>query len=156
MNSRLNVLNSPLVLGFEQLERTLDRLAKVSNDGYPPYNIEQLDEHTLRITLAVAGFGSEDLAIETENNQLKITGKQVKTEEDCQRVFVHRGIASRQFQRTFVLAEGMEVITANLEHGLLHIDLKRPEPKKRTHKITVSDSSSSGLKNSHDKINKME
>ena len=129
--SRLSLFNSPLLLGFEHFERALDRVNKVSGDGYPPYNIEQLGENELRITLAVAGFTMADLTITIEDNQLVIRGKQT---DDGQRVYLHRGIAARQFQRSFVLAEGIEVRGAWLDNGLLHVDLIRPnvEPRVRT------------------------
>jgi len=134
--SRLSSLNSPLLLGFEQFERTLDRLQKASQDGYPPYNIEQVDGSGIRITLAVAGFARDELDITVENNQLTIRGQ--KTEDDEDRVFLHRGIASRQFQRTFVLADGIEVTDAGLSNGLLNIDLARPEPAVQVRKIEIS------------------
>src|SRR5262249_22615266 len=125
------LFNSPLLLGFEHFERTLDRVNKVSGDGYPPYNVEQIAENELRISLAVAGFTMDNLGITIEDNQLVIRGKQT---EDAQRVYLHRGIAARQFQRSFVLAEGIEVRGAWLENGLLHVDLVRPmvEAKVRT------------------------
>lgn len=134
MSTRLSLFNSPLLLGFDQFERTLDRIAKNAGEGYPPYNIEQIGDDGLRITVAVAGFTSEDLAVQIEDNQLVIRGRQ---QDDKSRVYLHRGIAARQFQRSFVLAEGIEVIGAGLDNGLLHIDLKRvlPEPKVRTIKI---------------------
>jgi HSP20 family molecular chaperone IbpA len=131
--SRMSMFNSPLLLGFDQLERTLDRLAK-SAEGYPPYNIERIGENGLRITLAVAGFTTDDLAIELVESQLTVRGKQT---DDGDRVFLHRGIASRQFQRAFMLAEGIEVTGARLDNGLLSIDLMRPvlEPRIRTIRI---------------------
>ena len=131
--SRVSMFNSPLLLGFDQLERTLDRLAK-NAEGYPPYNIEKVGENGLRITLAVAGFATEDLAIELIENQLTVRGKQV---DDPDRVFLHRGIAARQFQRAFMLADGIEVIGARLDNGLLSIELARPvaEPRIRTIRI---------------------
>lgn len=134
MSTRLSLFNSPLLLGFDQFERTLDRIAKNAGEGYPPYNIEQIGDDGLRITVAVAGFTSEDLSVQIEDNQLVIRGRQ---QDDKSRVYLHRGIASRQFQRSFVLAEGIEVMGAGLDNGLLHIDLKRvlPEPKVRTIKI---------------------
>lgn len=118
----------PFLLGFDQLERLVERTAKAGNDGYPPYNIEQSGENAYRITLAVAGFGEADLSITVEERQLMIRGRQAEESEG--RIFLHRGIAARQFQRSFVLAEGVEVAGAVLENGLLHIDLKRalPEP----------------------------
>ena len=131
---RLSLFNSPLLLGFEPLERALDRVTKVSSDGYPPYNIEQLGENELRITLAVAGFTMEDLAITVEDSQLVIRGKQT---DDGQRIYLHRGIAARQFQRSFVLAEGIEVRGAWLDNGLLHIDLVRPAIEARVRNIPI-------------------
>ncbi len=124
--TRVSVLHSPFLLGFEHVERTLDRIAKGANEGYPPYNIEQTGEDRLRITLAVAGFRREDLSIQIENNQLVIRGRQ---QDDSNRVFLHRGIAARQFQRTFVLVEGIEVIGAEIDNGLLNVDLHRPLPE---------------------------
>lgn len=117
----------PYLLGFEQLERLVERTAKSGSEGgYPPYNIEAVAENAYRITLAVAGFREEDLAITIEDRQLVIRGRQ--GDESNERVFLHRGIASRAFQRSFVLADGVEVAGAHMEHGLLHIDLKRHVP----------------------------
>lgn len=132
--SRLSLLNSPLLLGFDQFEQMLDRIAKMPNDGYPPYNIEQTGPNGLRITLAVAGFTSDDLSVEVEANQLVIRGKQA---EDDDKDYLHRGIAARQFQRTYVLAEGIEIAGASLDSGLLHIDLERPEIETRVRKIDI-------------------
>jgi len=131
--SRVSMFNSPLLLGFDQLERTLDRLAKGA-EGDPPYNIERIGENGLRITLAVAGFTADDLVIELVENQLSVRGKQT---DDTDRVFLHRGIAARQFQRAFMLADGIEVTGARLDNGLLSIDLVRPvaEPRIRTIRI---------------------
>lgn len=139
--SRLSVFDSPLLLGFDHFERVLDRVAKTSHDGYPPYNIEQTGENALRITLAVAGFSMGDLNVTVEDNQLIVRGRNSDDESD--RVFLHRGIASRQFQRSFVLAEGIEVHGAALDNGLLHIDMEReiPEPRARTIEIEPSASS---------------
>lgn len=131
---RLPLFNSPLLLGFEHFERALDRVNKASNDGYPPYNIEQIAENELRITLAVAGFTMADLAITVEDNQLVIRGKQT---DDGQRVYLHRGIAARQFQRSFVLAEGIEVRGAWLDNGLLHVDLVRPQIEVRVRSVPI-------------------
>ena len=117
--------NSPFLLGFEHIERLLERSAKTAQDAYPPYNIEHLGENRLRIALAVAGFTADDLSVTVENNQLVIRGRQAEPED---RTFLHRGIAARQFQRAFVLAEGIEVLGAELKHGLLAIELERPEP----------------------------
>jgi len=122
--NRTVYFNSPFLLGFEHLERLLERTAKSAGDGYPPYNIEQSGEDKLRITLAVAGFGREELNVTVEDRQLLIRGKQ---SEGNDRNFLHRGIAARQFQRAFVLAEGIEVVGASLENGLLAIDLERPK-----------------------------
>jgi HSP20 family molecular chaperone IbpA len=120
--SRLSLFNSPLLLGFDQFERTLDRVSKAGAEGYPPYNIEQIGDDSLRITLAVAGFSLDELEIQLEDNQLTVRGKQ---RDDPSRVYLYRGIAARQFQRSFVLAEGIEVDSASLDNGLLCVDLKR-------------------------------
>lgn len=133
--TRVSVFNSPLLLGFDHFERVLDRISKTSPEGYPPYNIEQIGEDRLRITLAVAGFSSDDLSVSIEDNQLVIRGRQA--EEDENRTFVHRGIAARQFQRAFVLAEGIEVRGAWLDNGLLHVDLARPQPESRVKTIQI-------------------
>ena len=138
--SRLSMFNSPLLLGFDHFERALDRVSKISSDGYPPYNIEQLGENALRITLAVAGFTMEDLSITVEDNQLVVRGKQA---DDTERVYLHRGIAARQFQRSFVLAEGIEVSGARLDNGLLHIDLSRPEVESRVRTVEITTGSDS-------------
>jgi len=129
--TRSVLLNSPLLLGFDRLERIIDQVAKSSADGYPPYNIEQVGEEGLRITLAVAGFRIDDLQVSLEGNQLSIRGRR---HDEKERVYLHRGIAARQFQRSFVISEGIEVTGATLDHGLLNIDLKRrlPEPSVRT------------------------
>ncbi len=133
--SRLSVFNSPLLLGFDHFERMLERASKASAEGYPPYNIERVSDNGLRITLAVAGFSTDELGVSVEDNQLTIQGHHADDEAD--RVFLHRGIAARQFQRSFVLAEGIETKGAVLDNGLLHIDLERqvPETKVRTIKI---------------------
>jgi HSP20 family molecular chaperone IbpA len=125
----------PFLLGFEQLERLVERTAKTGADGYPPYNIERLGENDYRITLAVAGFREAELQITVEDRQLVIRGRQ--EDEGEARVFLHRGIAARQFQRSFVMAEGVEVAGARLENGLLHVDLRRqvPEPVVQTIRI---------------------
>ncbi|OIQ94601.1 small heat shock protein IbpA [mine drainage metagenome] len=133
--TRVPVFNSPLLLGFDHFERVLDRISKTSAEGYPPYNIEQIGENGLRITLAVAGFSMDNLTVELENNQLIIRGRQ--GEDDPERIFIHRGIAARQFQRSFVLAEGIEVIGATMDNGLLHIDLERPLPEARVRTIKI-------------------
>ncbi len=130
------VFASPLFVGFDQLEQMLERASKNTSDGYPPYNIEQLTHTTLRITLAVAGFTMDDLQITQEDNQLVIRGRQSEDTEG--RVFLHRGIAARQFQRAFVMAEGIEVSGAWLDNGLLHIDLARPQPEIRVKTIPIT------------------
>jgi HSP20 family molecular chaperone IbpA len=139
--SRLSLFNSPFLLGFDQFERALDRVSKASNDGYPPYNIEQVSENELRISLAVAGFTMDDLSIVVEGNQLVIRGKQV---DDKDRVYLHRGIAARQFQRSFVLAEGIEVTGAWLDSGLLNIDLQRPLVEDRVRTVEIRDGLEAG------------
>ncbi len=121
--TKLTLGAHPYMLGFEQLERMLERSAKSGNEGYPPFNIEQTSDHSYRITLAVAGFGEADLAITVEDRQLVIRGRQ--NEDAAERMFLHRGIAARQFQRSFVLADGVEVGEAIMENGLLHVDLTR-------------------------------
>jgi HSP20 family molecular chaperone IbpA len=139
--TRVTTFASPLLLGFDAMEKTLERLSK-SNDGYPPYNIERLRPEPdlglperLRITLAVAGFSEEDLDVTTEENQLLIRGRQ---NEQGEREYLHRGIAARQFQRSFMLADGMRVTGAVLKNGLLAIDLVRPEPERMVRKINIS------------------
>ena len=127
---------SPLFLGFDHLEQMLERAAKTSSDGYPPYNIEQISQTALRITLAVAGFTMDDLQITQEDNQLVIRGRQ--TDDTQGRVFLHRGIAARQFQRAFVLAEGIDVKGAWMDNGLLHIDVVRPQPEVRVKTIRIA------------------
>jgi HSP20 family molecular chaperone IbpA len=137
--SRLTPFTSPLMLGFDAMEKTLERVSR-GNDGYPPYNIERVrssgpdEPERLRITLAVAGFAEDDLDVTIEESQLVIRGRQTETQE---RDYLHRGIAARQFQRMFVLAEGMEVMKAELRHGLLSVDLIRPEPVRMVKKINI-------------------
>ena len=138
--TRLPTFSSPLMLGFDDIERVLDRVSKAANDGYPPYNIERLTGEdgrgeVLRITLAVAGFTRDDLEITIEENQLLIRGRQ---EDDKSRQYLHRGIAARQFQRAFVLADGIDILGAELQDGLLSIDLARPEPERVIRKIDIS------------------
>ncbi|MVO17521.1 Hsp20 family protein [Parasedimentitalea huanghaiensis] len=133
--SKLTLGSYPHMLGFEQLERLLERSAKSGNEGYPPYNIEQTSDFSYRITLAVAGFAEEDLAITIEDRQLVIRGRQ--GEDNDGRVFLHRGIAARQFQRMFVLADGVEVGEAIMENGLLHVDLTRSKPETVVQTINI-------------------
>lgn len=137
--TKLSFRAHPFLLGFDQLERLAERTAKTGTDGYPPFNIEQAGENTFRITLAVAGFAEDNLSITVEDRQLVIRGRQADCAED--RVFLHRGIAARQFQRAFVLAEGVEVAAASLENGLLHIDLERAEPEPVVQTIRISPAS---------------
>jgi HSP20 family molecular chaperone IbpA len=139
--SRMSLLSSPLLLGFEEMERLIDRVGKGGADGYPPYNIERIGAHgteggveRLRIVLAVAGFRRDQLEVTLEDNQLTIRGRQ---EDDKERDFIHRGIAARQFSRTFVLADGIEVKNAGLDDGLLSIDLVRREPGRLVRKIEI-------------------
>ncbi|MBV6648387.1 MULTISPECIES: Hsp20 family protein [Hoeflea] len=139
--SRMTPFSSPLLLGFDTMEKTLERIAKGS-EGYPPYNIERIrasadgsKAERLRITLAVAGFCDEDLEVTTEENQLVIRGRQ---SDNDGREYLHRGIAARQFQRMFVLADGMQVVSAELKNGLLSVDLIRPEPERMVRKINIS------------------
>ena len=133
--SRLTLFNSPLLLGFDHFEQALERVSKAAADGYPPYNIEQIGEDGLRITLAVAGFSESELSIQLEDNQLVIRGKQA--EEEGERVYLHRGIAARQFQRSFVLADGIEVVRAYLDNGLLHVELSRPPAANRVRTVKI-------------------
>ncbi len=138
--TRITPFTSPLLLGFDAMEKTLERISK-GNDGYPPYNIERVrrdetsdEPDSLRITLAVAGFSEDDLDVTTEENQLIIRGRQTETGD---RDYLHRGIAARQFQRMFVLADGMQVSKAELKNGLLSVDLIRPEPVRMVKKINI-------------------
>jgi HSP20 family molecular chaperone IbpA len=133
--SRLTLFNSPLLLGFDQFERALDRVSKAASDGYPPYNVEQTGENALRITLAVAGFSADSLSVQVEDRQLVVRGKQT---DDRERVYLHHGIAARQFQRSFVLADGIEVSGAALDNGLLHIDLVRHVPEGQVKTIAIA------------------
>ena len=133
----MSVFNSPFLLGFEQFERTIDRISKLSSDSYPPYNIEQLSASLLRITIAVAGFEKKDLEISLEGNQLQIRGS--KSDEDGDKIYIHRGIATRQFQRNFILADGIEVEEASMDNGLLFIDLSQPISNEESKKIEIKD-----------------
>lgn len=132
--SKLSLGTHPFLLGFDQLERLVERTAK-SENGYPPYNIEQVSDHAFRITLAVAGFSEDDLSITVEDRQLVVRGRQQDDQSD--RVFLHRGIAARQFQRTFLLADGVEVGGAKLSNGLLHVDLARSAPETVVREISI-------------------
>ena len=137
--TRITSLTSPFLLGFDEFERALERVAKTASDGYPPYNIERLapneaEPERLRITLAVAGFTRDQLEVTLEEKQLLIRGRQT---DDKSRVYLHRGIAARQFQRSFLLVDGMEVLGADLSNGLLSIDLARPGPDRIIRKIAI-------------------
>ena len=124
-------------MGFEQFERTIDRISKLSSDSYPPYNIEQLSSNLLRITIAVAGFEKKDLEISLEGNQLQIKG--YRSDDDSEKIYIHRGIATMQFQRNFILAEGIEVDEASMENGLLFVDLSQPINNEESKKIEIRD-----------------
>ena len=137
----MSIFNSPFLLGFDQFERTIDRISKLSSDSYPPYNIEQISQNSLRITVAVAGFKKDELDVSLEGNQLQIRGN--KKDDERERIFIHRGIATRQFQRNFVLAEGIEVEGASMENGLLSVDLSQPINSEESKKIEIKDSSKS-------------
>ena len=137
---RASSLGSPFLLGFDQIERALDKATKSASDGYPPYNIERIAANAeaperLRIALAVAGFAREDIEVTQEESQLWIRGRQ---KDDKTREYIHRGIAARQFQRSFLLAEGMQVLGADLANGLLSIDIARPQPEKVVKRISIS------------------
>lgn len=134
--TKMTFASHPFLLGFEQLDRLVERTSKSGNEGYPPYNIEQTAASAYRITLAVAGFAEQDLAITVEENQLVIRGKQIDDGSD--RTYLHRGIAARQFQRSFVLADGVEVAAATMENGLLHIDLERNQPETIVQTIKIT------------------
>lgn len=134
--TKVTFASHPYLLGFENLDRLVERTAKTGSDGYPPYNIEQRGDASYRITLALAGFSEDDLTITLENSQLVIRGRQADDSED--RTFLHRGIAARQFQRSFVLADGVEVTGARLENGLLHIDLARSAPETVVRTIAIN------------------
>ena len=141
MTTRLSLFDSPLFLGFDHFEDTFNRLRKNAGEGYPPYNIEQISENGLRITLAVAGFSMNDLDVELDKNQLTIRGRQ---QDDEERMYIHRGIAARQFQRSVVLADGMEILGASLDYGLLHIDMQRENPESKAQKIQIMDRATDG------------
>jgi len=134
--TKLTLGSRPYMLGFEQLERLLERSAKSGNEGYPPFNIEQTSDNSYRITLAVAGFAENDLSVTVEDRQLVIRGRHA--DEDAGRIYLHRGIAGRQFQRSFVLADGVEVGAAIMENGLLHVDLTRAQPETVVQTIKIN------------------
>ena len=133
----MSIFNSPFLLGFDQFERTIDKISKLSSDSYPPYNIEQTSQNSLKITVAVAGFKKNELDVSLEGNQLQIRGNKKDDERD--RIFIHRGIATRQFQRNFVLADGIEVQEASMDDGLLFVDLTQPINNDQSVKIEIKD-----------------
>jgi HSP20 family molecular chaperone IbpA len=135
MTTRYSIFDSPLLLGFDHLERMVERASKSAQNGYPPYNIEQIGDHGLRITLAVAGFTMDQLNVAMEDRHLVIRGRQ--EEDERERLFLHRGIATRQFQRVFLLSDDLEVRGAHLDNGLLHIDLLRLVPDKHVQQIPI-------------------
>jgi HSP20 family molecular chaperone IbpA len=129
------LFDSPFLLGFDHTRDLIERAAKAAGEGYPPYNVEERGDGRVRITLAVAGFSASQLQVTVEGGQLTVVGK--REEADGERAYLHRGIAARGFQRSFVLADGMEVEGALLEHGLLHVDLHRPQPERRVKQIPI-------------------
>jgi HSP20 family molecular chaperone IbpA len=129
------MFDSPFLLGFERTRDLIERAAKAAGESYPPYNVQALGENGVRITLAVAGFSAGQLSVDVDGRQLTVTGR--KDGEDADRAFLHRGIAARNFTRSFVLADGMEVAGAVLEHGLLHVDVVRPEPERRVTSVPI-------------------
>lgn len=141
MSRRISIFDSPFLLGFDQFEQALDRVQRSAGEGYPPYNIEQLSDTQLRITVAVAGFDMDDLSVQLEQNQLVIRGKR-RAEEEERRVFIHRGIGTRQFQRAFILSEDIDVVGAALDQGLLHIDLRRIVPETTVQTIRIQSGAS--------------
>ena len=137
MTTQTILFDSPFLLGFDHTRAMIDRAARAAADSYPPYNVEQRGDHAVRITLAVAGFGPEDLAVTIEGRQLTIAGKR-EPSETADQAFLHRGIAGRGFVRSFVLADGLEVEDARLEHGLLHVDMRRPEDLPTVRRIPIT------------------
>jgi HSP20 family molecular chaperone IbpA len=135
--NRTILFDSPFLLGFDHTRSLIERAAKAASEGYPPYNVEECGEGRLRITLAVAGFAADQLSVSLEDNQLVVTGRGDKDRVAAERAFLHRGIAARNFVRSFVLADGMDVEGASLEHGLLHIDVLRPEPARLVREIPI-------------------
>jgi HSP20 family molecular chaperone IbpA len=133
--TKMTLGSHPFMLGFEQLERMLEQAEKSGTEGYPPFNIEQVGERAYRITLAVAGFGEDDLSITVEDRKLIVRGRNPKRDDG--KVYLHRGIAARQFMKSFVLAEGVDVVGAATENGLLHVDLERAEPERQVQKIEI-------------------
>ena len=137
MSKQISIFSSPFMLGFEEIERTLDKITRTGSDSYPPYNIEQTSDTDFRIVIAVAGFTMDDLSVQIEQNQLVIRGKRETSDNDEDRVYLHRGIATRQFHRSFVLADDIEVEGAHLENGLLNVELRRIIPNVTVQKIEI-------------------
>ena len=135
MTTRTILFDSPFLLGFERTRDLIERAAKAATESYPPYNVQAIGDDGVRITLAVAGFSADQLSVNVEGVQLTVAGR--KDGEDAERAFLHRGIAARNFSRTFVLADGMEVAGASLEHGLLHVDVVRPEPERKVKSVPI-------------------
>ena len=138
MTTRTILFDSPFLLGFDHTRALIDRAARAAADSYPPYNVEQRGERSVRISLAVAGFGPDDLMITLEGRQLTIAGKRDPVPEQAEQAFLHRGIAGRGFVRSFVLADGLDVDSAQLEHGLLHVDMSRPEDLPAVRRIPIT------------------
>lgn len=138
MTTRTILFDSPFLLGFDHTRALIDRAARAAADSYPPYNVEQRGEHAVRISLAVAGFGPDDLTITLEGRQLTIAGKREPASDQADQAFLHRGIAGRGFVRSFVLADGLDVDSAQLEHGLLHVDMSRPEDLPAVRRIPIT------------------
>ena len=135
--NRTVLFDSPFLLGFDHTRNLIERAAKAAAEGYPPYNVEELGGGRLRITLAVAGLSADQLSVTLEDNQLVVTGRSERDKSAAERAYLHRGIAARSFVRSFVLADGMDVTGASLEHGLLHIDVMRPEPARLVRDIPI-------------------
>ena len=146
MSKQISIFSSPFMLGFEEIERTLDKIARSGTDSYPPYNIEQTGENEFSIVVAVAGFTMDDLSVQIEQNQLVIRGKREKSQDEDDKVYLHRGIATRQFHRSFVLADDIEVVDAELENGLLNIKLNRIVPDITIQKIEIKKGDQKGPK----------
>jgi len=138
MTRRVSIFDSPFLLGFDEFERMVDRVSRNASDSYPPYNIEQIGDDKLCISIAVAGFTMDDLSVQMEQNQLVVRGRR-QTEEEDDRIYLHRGIATRQFQRAFMLSDDIEVKGAHMDNGLLHIELKRLIPETMVRTIQIED-----------------
>lgn len=150
MTRRVSIFDSPFLLGFDEFERMVDRVSRNASDSYPPYNIEQIGEDQLQISIAVAGFTMDDLSVQMEQNQLVVRGRR-QTEEEDDRIYLHRGIATRQFQRAFMLSDDIEVKGAHMDNGLLHIELKRLIPETMVRTIQIEDKGKDGKKKKSDK-----